>query len=221
MLALFQLLLPGSRGAFRDSSLFVIAVQLLEFSHLCEGSLSTLKCEQSQNRLSTHGLATLNLYFLLQQKPLSINDDNRKCGCRRQIYVRRSMEPRVQKIVELTQSNLERRITVEELADSVNLSPSRLRYLFKTQTGVSLARYLRLQRMDRAKFLLETTFLTVKEIMLKCGFSDESHFVRAFEMVCGLAPAKYREAFLKEKSQTGMLTYVAAPFATRFSSQSN
>lgn len=131
------------------------------------------------------------------------------------------MEHRVQKIVELTQCNLERRITVEELALTVNLSPSRLRYLFKTHTGMSLARYLRLQRMQQAKFLLETTFLTVKEIMLKCGFSDESHFVRAFEAVLGLAPAKYREAFLKEKSRTGILTYAAPPVVTRFSSQSN
>lgn len=106
------------------------------------------------------------------------------------------MEPRVQKIVELTQSNLERKITVEELAVTVNLSPSRLRYLFKTQTGIPLARYLRLQRMQQAKVLLETTFLTVKEVMLKCGFGDESHFVRAFEGDVGLAPAKYREAFL-------------------------
>jgi AraC family transcriptional regulator, arabinose operon regulatory protein len=129
------------------------------------------------------------------------------------------MEPRVQKIVELTQSNLERKITVEELALTVNLSPSRLRYLFKTQTGVPLARYLRLQRMQQAKVLLETTFLTVKEVMLKCGFGDESHFVRAFEAVFGLAPGKYREAFLKENSQTGMLTYVAAPFAAGFTSQ--
>jgi AraC family transcriptional regulator of arabinose operon len=110
------------------------------------------------------------------------------------------MDSRVRKILELTQSNLHRRITIEEMALSVHLSPSRLRNIFKTETGVSLARHLRMQRLQEAKVLLETTFLTVKEIMLNVGFINESHFVRAFETVFGLAPAKYREVFLEGKS---------------------
>jgi AraC-like DNA-binding protein len=46
--------------------------------------------------------------------------------------------------------------------------------------------------MAKAKQLVETTFLTVKEIAHHVGISDQSHFVRDFERLYGLSPSRLR-----------------------------
>lgn len=96
-------------------------------------------------------------------------------------------------------ANLRRELTLGELAQSVNLSTTRLHHLFKAEMGGSPAKYLKWLRMRQAQELLETTALSVKEIMHAVGIKDESHFVRDFEMACGLTPARYRAHYLSAK----------------------
>ena len=50
-------------------------------------------------------------------------------------------------------------------------------------------------RMERAKGLLESSFLSVKEIAFQVGLNDESHFVRDFKSTYGYSPAIYRLQF--------------------------
>jgi two-component system response regulator YesN len=105
------------------------------------------------------------------------------------------MDPRVEKTISLIKGDLGKDFRLYELAQTVNLSSSRLNYLFKTAFGVSITRYIRSLRIERAKDLLETTFLTVKEIGNQCGLNDESHFVQNFKTTYGLTPLRYRWYF--------------------------
>jgi AraC-like DNA-binding protein len=105
------------------------------------------------------------------------------------------MEHRVRQAIALAEETLHKGWSPAKLAASVNLSPSRLHQLFKEETGMPPARYLRQLRMRRAKGLLETTHLSVKQVMAGVGVNDESHFVRDFKKTCGLTPARYRERF--------------------------
>src|SRR2546427_11096997 len=98
-------------------------------------------------------------------------------------------------------TNLHRKITPVEIARSVRLSPSRLRELFKKETGTSLARYRRDLRLERAKHLLETTFLSVKEVAATVGIDELSHFVRNFERAYRMTPARYAERHRKTAHQ--------------------
>ena len=82
--------------------------------------------------------------------------------------------------------------SLSEMAQFVNLSQSRLRYLFKRETGIAPGHYLRAFRLERARELLETTFLSVKEIISTIGVNDQSHFIREFKKSYGLTPAQYR-----------------------------
>ncbi len=102
------------------------------------------------------------------------------------------MDQRVQKAIRLMQEDLRRKFIPGEIAASVNLSRAHLRYLFKAETGMSPAQYLRSLRMQEAGRLLKTTFLGVKEVMYRIGVSDESHFTRDFKKVYGSSPAQYR-----------------------------
>ena len=109
------------------------------------------------------------------------------------------MDHRVQKVIRLMKENLRRQLTSIDLARAVNLSPVHLRYLFKTETGKTFAQYLKSLRMEEARTLLETTFLSTKEVMYRIGMHDESHFARDFKRVHGLTPAQYRVRRLNAK----------------------
>ena len=86
-------------------------------------------------------------------------------------------------------------LTLTEFAHSVNLSVWRLSHIFKSDVGMPPIKYLKLLRMERAKGLLESSFLSVKEIAFKVGLNDESHFVRDFKSTYGYSPTTYRAHF--------------------------
>jgi transcriptional regulator GlxA family with amidase domain len=104
------------------------------------------------------------------------------------------MDWRVRSVVAHLQHNFHQEFLLDELARSVNLSLSRLHHLFKAQTGTSLASYLRELRRNKCQELLETTALSVKEIMIAVGINDRSHFERDFKVAYGLTPVQYRAA---------------------------
>ena len=81
-----------------------------------------------------------------------------------------------------------------QVARKVNLSPSHLSRLFKKQVQASPVQYRNAFRMQRAKAMLEGSFLSVKQVMAACGFNDRSYFSREFKKRYGLAPSLYRKA---------------------------
>jgi transcriptional regulator GlxA family with amidase domain len=105
------------------------------------------------------------------------------------------MDPRVLKVVDYIEANPHLNLQFDQLAQSMNMSPSRLRHIFTAQVGVSPKQYLRTIRLELAKHLVENTYLNVKEVMTKVGFNDESHFVRDFEKAFGLTPSRHRQKF--------------------------
>lgn len=109
------------------------------------------------------------------------------------------MDKRVEKIIQMMRADVSGELSLNEFAQSVNLSVWRLCHIFKSDVGMPPIRYLRLLRMERAKDLLESSFLSVKEIAYQVGLNDESHFVRDFKSTYGFSPALYRSQF---KSKT-------------------
>lgn len=96
--------------------------------------------------------------------------------------------------------SLDPRTAITELADSVNLSASRLRHLFKAETGRGLKQCLIESRMETGRKLLEETLLSVKEISWRVGQRNASHFVRDFKRIHRATPAQYRKQYLTEHS---------------------
>jgi transcriptional regulator GlxA family with amidase domain len=106
-----------------------------------------------------------------------------------------AMDQRVRAVIAFMNTNLHRKLTPIEIAQSVCLSPSHLRHLFKTETDTPLAHYLKELRLQQAKRLLETTFLSVKEVAATVGISRVSHFVRDFKTAYRVTPARYAERY--------------------------
>lgn len=103
------------------------------------------------------------------------------------------MNPKVQRVIDHMNANLHRKLVLEDLAKLARLSRSRLCCLFKETTGLSVGQYLKSLRMAKARELLKTTSLSVKEIRARVGILDQSHFVRDFKKRHDVTPSEYRE----------------------------
>ncbi len=107
----------------------------------------------------------------------------------------RSAQPdhRVRLVIELMQSDLTREWSTEELAAAVQMSASRLRHLFRSETGTTTSLRLRQLRLQRAAELLVTTFDSVKTIMHSVGVNQANYFDQIFRKAYGLSPLAYRK----------------------------
>jgi transcriptional regulator GlxA family with amidase domain len=116
------------------------------------------------------------------------------------------VDQRVEKILQVMRDDLRGELSLADLAHSVNLSVWRLSHIFRAEVGVPPIQYLKVLRIEKAKYLLETSFLSVKEITHIVGLRDESHFVRDFKKTYGVSPTPYRVRFNNghlEKSENG------------------
>lgn len=114
-----------------------------------------------------------------------------------------SSNPRVTTVIEFMETNLDRKISLSEMAGVANLSPSHISHLFKTQTGLSPGEYLRRLRMEKATHLLATTLLSVKQIMAISGYGNRSDFLRHFKRYYEVTPTEYRNrAYIAKRRQT-------------------
>lgn len=89
--------------------------------------------------------------------------------------------------------HLEDPITLKEIADSLGYTEYYLSKKFKAETGVSLKSFIRDKRIERAKFLLKNTPLTMQEISVRLQFSSQSYFTETFRKATGVIPTEYRE----------------------------
>lgn len=99
---------------------------------------------------------------------------------------------RVQKVLLFMEENYQRDLSLERMASVVHLSIWHLCHLFKSETGETPARHLKMIRLRRASVLLENRELSIKEVMNKVGLGDQSHFAKDFKRVYGLTPSQFR-----------------------------
>ena len=88
--------------------------------------------------------------------------------------------------------SLESDITIQQIAEELGVSYSNLRKLFKEHTGLSPATYQQELRLLRAKELLTTTELSIKEIAYRLNFESPDYFSAKFKAKMGLKPSEVR-----------------------------
>lgn len=91
--------------------------------------------------------------------------------------------------------NITSPISLDEIAQSANMSRTYFCTVFKKLNGLSPWEYIGLKRIQMAKKLLETSSKSILEISLECGFNNISHFNRAFKGATGRKPSEYRSKF--------------------------
>ncbi|MGH8264257.1 MAG: GlxA family transcriptional regulator [Steroidobacteraceae bacterium] len=88
--------------------------------------------------------------------------------------------------------NLNRELSVDELATRVSMSARHFARRFAAEVGTTPAEYVARARVDAARRLLEETRLTLKEVATRCGFSEEQNLRRAFLKRLRVTPTDYR-----------------------------
>lgn len=97
----------------------------------------------------------------------------------------------------------EKDLGAETLSAMVFLSPGYLSAVFKEETGMTLNRFIREVRMNKAKELLETTNMKISQIAKEVGFSNNSYFCRSFREFFGDTPEACRKGIAAdEKTNT-------------------
>ena len=123
------------------------------------------------------------------------------------------MDQRIRNMVSMLSSDLGFDLSLSDTAANVNLSVSRFRHLFKSETGMSVLQYVKTLRLQKAKELIESTPLSIKQIMTEVGIKDKSNFCRDFKKTYGLSPVKYRRGFQSDDDKA--TTQIAAIFTNK------
>lgn len=91
-------------------------------------------------------------------------------------------------------NNFNKKLTLQNVANKLHISKNYLCHLFKVQTGYKFCEYINLQRVNKAKDLIEEDKKTFEFISFDCGFSSQSHFSTTFKKYVGLTPNEYKKS---------------------------
>lgn len=95
--------------------------------------------------------------------------------------------------IKYIRANVDREISVSEVADHVGMTPEYLTKVFKKNTGMGLKSFLTREKLDTAKMLLATTQMSVTMIAEHVGYGSYSNFIRTFRQIEGCTPLEYRQ----------------------------
>lgn len=104
-----------------------------------------------------------------------------------------SIPSKVLDLLGFIQLHLNRSITVNMLAQMVNLHPDYLSRLFLKLTGQRPLAYIHTKRIERAQYLIVTSDLSLSQIAEATGFNNLPHLSKFFKKITKLTPGKYRE----------------------------
>jgi AraC-like DNA-binding protein len=106
-----------------------------------------------------------------------------------------------QKALNYISENFSRPITVNDIANHVNLSRSRLYRIFLQQIFISPQQYLTEFRIREARSLLERRAGSIKEIAYAVGIEDPYYFSTLFKQICGKSPTSYMKYISQLENQ--------------------
>jgi len=107
------------------------------------------------------------------------------------------------KAMSYIRKNFTEKITLEEVAAEVSLSPTYFSRIFKEEAGQSFKSFLNNLRITEAKNMLRETDITLIEIASQVGFEDQSYFSRVFRNIVGVSPGRYRRTAYGRLPETG------------------
>lgn len=139
------------------------------------------------------GFEAVSLFFsILNDLATAPPDEVQQIGSR---HDGSYQDDRVRRIVRFVEENYSRKLSLEEIGRSVDMSPSSVCRYFKRRTHQNLWEYINSFRINRAAQLTVETQLPISEIGPRCGFTNVSNFNHLFRAHLGTTPSDYRSRF--------------------------
>lgn len=117
------------------------------------------------------------------------------------VFESRSKGYVVKRIITYMNENYNSRISLDQIAQNMYLSPVYISKIFKEETGESPIRYLIQIRLEKAKEILEDEDCgSIKDVAQSVGYEDVYYFSKLFKKYYGIAPAYYKKGLTKKRS---------------------
>lgn len=138
--------------------------------------------------LSLHAIGTLLAVVLSAPEKMEDGEERRN-------PVRPLAQWRLQRALKYMQDHLDERLTLEDLAGTVRLSPDHFLRSFTAVMGHTPHQWLTSLRIEKAKDMMLDSGAPMTEIALSLGFSSSAHFSSRFKQLTGIAPSQWRARF--------------------------
>jgi AraC-like DNA-binding protein len=102
------------------------------------------------------------------------------------------LHPHAEAVMQWIEEHYNEAFRLEDIADTLHLSPYHLSHIFKKATGTTIVAYAQATRIRHACVLLTSTTHTVPEIGHRVGMSSPSYFCKVFRNATGTTPHQYR-----------------------------
>ncbi len=99
---------------------------------------------------------------------------------------------RLKKILEYIHINYERRISLEEIAGTINICTNECCRFFRKHMNTTISAYIIDYRIEKSLYLLDNTDLSITELSHRIGFPSASYYAQAFRKKIGFTPFQYR-----------------------------
>lgn len=103
------------------------------------------------------------------------------------------IEGKIDRIKNYILKNADKKVTLEDAANLVCLSPKYLSRIFKKSAGVGFNEFALSLKVAHAREYLERTHLTVEAISERMGYMNSESLIRIFQKKCGVTPAEFRK----------------------------
>ena len=104
---------------------------------------------------------------------------------------------RLEQAREIIHDQFSESLTIKKVAEKVSLHPVYLARAFRKKYKLTIGKYVRNLRVQKACFEILSSDKTLSQISLECGFFDQSHFSRTFKQIVGQTPTDFKKNFLK------------------------
>ena len=172
-----------TQKSFREFKERIKALNLNE-DKLREYYFSTIVMSEEQIEALVDLISLVGNYILESENKLlfleSVNEKKKTLAARQYI-----------------EQNYKKKLTIDEIANSVFLSPSHFSHMFKQEVGISPINYLNRFRVDKAKELLGNSKTSITEIAYSVGFQSLPHFNRIFKDMEKISPGSYRKSRIR------------------------
>lgn len=101
-------------------------------------------------------------------------------------------EWKLRRVLDYIEDHLDRKVTLTDLAELVEMSIFHFVRCFKQSKGVTPHQYVMRRRMEVAKALFQDTELDIGQVTLAVGLHSQSHFAGIFQRHAGMTPARFR-----------------------------
>lgn len=99
----------------------------------------------------------------------------------------------IQDAINFIRLNYKDKLTINTISQHASMSPFHFSRVFKKETGYSPYEYLTMIRLNKAKTLLKSTKMSIKEIANEVGYNSESNFVTNFKEHNKMTPTEFRK----------------------------